>query len=97
MTFITSGLFWFIIGILFCVTLIGLKIWMEDRGVRMIWWKWGFAVIWIVFAGFTIAFTGVSIGENEMTAAWMGALVFGLAVILSGIIIWRVLHIGEAK
>ena len=97
MTIITSGFFWFILGILFCITLVGFKIWMEDRDVKMVWWKWGLTVIWIAFAGFAIAFTGVSIGENEMTAAWMGGLIFGIAVIVSGFILWRVLHLGKAR
>lgn len=97
MTSIVSELFWFVIGILFCIALFGFKIWMEDRGVKMVWWKWGLTVIWAAFAGFAIAFTGVSIGENEMTAAGLGGLVLGFAVVLSGIVLWRLLHLGKAE
>lgn len=96
MRFFNSGLFWFIEGILTTICVLGFKAWMEDRGVRMNWWKWVFLVIWVLFAGFSIAFVGTSIGENEITAAFRGGIIFGVITIGSGVGLWRFLHIGHS-
>ena len=97
MEFFNSGLFWFIEGILATLFILGFKAWMEDRGVPMSWWKWISLVIWILFAGFSIAFVGTSIGENEMTAAFRGGIIFGVITIVSGMVLWRLLNIKGSK
>jgi hypothetical protein len=96
MKFFNSGLFWFIEGILATIFVLGFRVWMEDRGVRMNWWKWGLLGIWVLFAGFTIAFVGTSLGENETTAAFRGGVIFGVISIVSGVGLWRVIHRGRA-
>jgi len=93
MHFFNSGLFWFFEGIFACLVVIGLKIRMEDRGIPMPFWKWILFGLWILFFGFTIAFIGTSIGENEMTAAIRGGLIFGIISIISAVSLWRVLLI----
>ena len=92
MKFFNSGFFWFVEGILATVFILGFKTWMEDRGVRMNWLKWLLLVVWILFAGFTIAFVGTSIGENEVTAAFRGGILFGLITIVTGVGLWRFLN-----
>lgn len=94
MHFFNSSLFWFIEGILACLVVIGFKIWAEDRGIPMPFWKWIPFVCWFLFFGFTIAFVGTSIGENEMTAAFKGGIIFGIISIISGVGLWRFLKIG---
>lgn len=91
MHFFSSGLFWFIEGILACLVVIGLKIAMEDRGIPMTHWKWILFALWIFLVGFTIAFIGTNIGEKEMTAAKLGGLVFGLLSVVTGVGLWRLL------
>jgi len=93
MHFFNSGLFWFFEGIFACLVVIGLKIRMEDRGIPMPFWKWILFGLWILFFGFTIAFIGTNIGENEMTAAIRGGLIFGIISIISAVSLWRVLLI----
>jgi hypothetical protein len=93
MSFFNSGLFWFIEGIFACLVVIGLKIWMEDRGIPMPFWKWLLFGLWILFLGFTIAFIGTNIGENEATAALKGGILFGLISIILGVGLWRLLLI----
>jgi len=92
--FFTSGLFWFIEGILACLIVIGLKLWMEDRGIPMSAWKWLLVGCWLLGAGFTIAFVGTCLGENETHAATQGGLIFGTIVIIAGVAVWRFLRIG---
>jgi bacteriorhodopsin len=97
MSFFTSGLFWFIEGIIACLIVIGFKIWMEDRKVPMNWWKWLLFCLWILWFGFTIAFVFTSAGENEMDAAVKGGILFGIITIIAGVGLWRIIHIGVKK
>ena len=92
MKFFNSGLFWFIEGILAVMVFLGIKTFMEDRQVPMPWWKWIFLGLWFLLAGFTIAFVGTSIGENEMIAALRGGIIFGVITIISGVGLWRLLN-----
>jgi drug/metabolite transporter (DMT)-like permease len=94
-SFFTSGLFWFIEGILACVVVIGLKTWMEDRDVPMPLWKWLVVVCWFMGLGVTIAFVGTCLGENETHAATQGGMIFGTVVIITGVAAWRMLRIGS--
>ena len=97
MHFFNSGLFWFIEGIFTCLVVIGLKIWMEDKGIPMPIWKWLLLGLWVLFFGFTIAFVTTSLGENEPTAAKIGGIVFGLLSLITGFGLWRLLLLKRKK
>lgn len=97
MDFFNSGFFWFIEGILFCVVIIGVKTWAKDRSIPMPYWKWLALSAWILLFGFTLAFIGTSLGENEPTAAVKGGILFGIIVIISGAGLWRLLNIGSGN
>ncbi len=86
------GLFWFVEGVLACLTLLGLKAWMQDRQIPMPWWKWLLASGWLIFVGMGIAYVGTSLGENEVQAARMGGLFAGVIAIISGVVLWRMLR-----
>ncbi len=68
---------------------------MEDRGNPMPIWKWILVVLWLLFWGFTIAFIGTCIGENELNAAITGGLIFSLFAVIAVIVLWRILGIGN--
>lgn len=91
MNFFTSGFFWFLEGVLFCSVIMGLRTWSEDRGIPMPYWKWVLVILWILLFGFTIAFIGTSIGENEKTAAVRGGLLFGSIAIVLFFCLWHLL------
>jgi uncharacterized membrane protein YphA (DoxX/SURF4 family) len=95
MEFFNSGFFWFVEGVIFCLAVLGFKIWMEDRGVPMPFWKWILLGIWVFILGFSIAFVGTSLGEKEPNAALLGGIVFGLITIISGVGLWRILQVGK--
>jgi len=97
MWFFTSGAFWFAEGVLFVLALIGLKIRMEDRGIPMPLWKWIAAMLWMLMFGFTIAFIGTSVGENELVAAQKGGIMFSVACVVVGVVVWRLLQTGGMK
>ena len=94
MSFYTSGMFWFIEGILATVMVLGFKTWMEDRGNPMPFWKWLIFGFWVLLLGFTIAFVFTSMGEKEMVAASKGAIIFGLLTVVSGVGFWRLINKG---
>ncbi|MDJ0763955.1 MAG: dehalogenase [Myxococcota bacterium] len=92
MAFFTSGIFWFIEGILATVAVAGFYLWMKDRGVTMTPWKWVLVGLWICLASLTIAFVGTNVGENETTAALKGGVMLGVITIAAGVGTWRLLH-----
>ncbi len=91
MQFFTSGLFWFIEGILACLFFVGFKFWSEDKGYVMPIWKWLLLGIWIILFGFTVAFVGTSLGEGEPNAALFGGIIFGLITIISAVGLRRII------
>ncbi len=93
MPFLSSEMYWFLQGILFTVMTIGFKLWMEDRGVPMLWWKWMLWGIWMIWTAFTIGFVFTSLGEGEPVAASKGGILFGLITIVSAVAGWRLLHL----
>ena len=98
MEFFTSGLFWFIEGVLACLAVIGIKLWMEDRGIPMPWWKWVMTALWFCMVGFTVARVGTSVGEGEPRAALMGGIIFGVITVIAGVAFWRLLgYSGSAR
>ena len=97
MQIFNSGFYWFIQGILFVMILIGLRAWMEDRGVPMPIWKWIVFVAWLLFCGFTIAFVGTSLGEGEPTAAVRGGILFGSIGVIAGFGVYRLLMVGARR
>jgi len=97
MWFFTSGAFWFTEGILCVLAVIGLKVWMEDRNTPMGLWKWLLVGAWMLTLGFTIAFIGTSVGENEMVAAKKGGNIFSTICVIFGAVVWQLLQIGRVK
>jgi hypothetical protein len=97
MDFFTSGLFWFIEGVFACLAVIGLKLWAQDRGIPMPWWKWILVASWVCLAGFTLAMVGTSIGEGEPRAGLMGGIVFGVLSMIVGVVFWRLLGLSGPR
>ena len=97
MDIFTSGLFWFIVGILFCTAAAAFNMWAKDRGIPMPFWKWIILLAWTLLFEFTIAFVTTSAGENEPGAAVKGGIFFGIITVVSGAGVWRILKIGKRQ
>ena len=95
MQIFNSGIFWFIEGILCVMMILGLRAFIRERGIPMPAWKWVVFGVWVLFAGFTVAFVGTSLGEGEPTAATRGGLLFGLIAVIGGAGAWRALVSGR--
>ena len=89
--FLTSGLYWFIMGIVAVFAGIGFKTFAEDKGWELNWWKWLLSIVWYaLFSGSFLAW-GTLIGENESSAGWKFGL-FGLFLcLILGVGLWRLL------
>lgn len=94
MNFFTSGTFWFIEGIILCLIIIGLKLWTEDKKIKMSFLKWMLFLIWFFFFEFTIAFITTSLGENEIQAALKGGILFMIIALISFVLVWRIIKYG---
>ena len=60
-------------------------------------WKWLVVGGWMLMVGFTIAFIGTSVGENEIVAAQKGGIMFSVVCIVTGAVAWRLLQIGRVR
>lgn len=89
MQIFNSGFFWFFEGILFVLIVLGVNAWAKDRGTPLSPLKWIFFLLWLLLAGFTIAFVGTSFGEGEPVAAQRGGLLFGMVSIIAGVGLFR--------
>lgn len=94
-TFFTTGTFWFLMGILFVGLAVGSKVWFEDLGFEMNWWKWLLTAVWwfLVFFTFYAAFT--FIGEDEARGGWLTLLIFGVFDAILGVGLWRLLGMNK--
>jgi hypothetical protein len=63
----------------------------------MPWWKWLLLGLWILFVAFTLGWIGTNLGENELKAAGVGGIIFGLITVVLGAGLWRVIVRGWKK
>ena len=64
---------------------------MKATNRKMSWWKWVLTVLWgsLLMLSFAVVFTFV--GEGEPQAAGPGALFFGIILLVTGVLLWRLL------
>lgn len=85
------GLFWFIMGILSILVVVGAKTWADNSKLKMTWWKWTIAALWYIGFLFSIAVSATFMGESEI-AAGLKMIIFSVVLsIIGGVIIWRVI------
>ena len=93
MSFFESNIFWFIEGLLACVSIIAFRVWARDKGIDMPLWKWPVLIVWVLILGISIGFVATSIGEGEMDAAFYGSVFGAVIAAVSGVVVWRLLKI----
>ncbi|MCP4756834.1 MAG: hypothetical protein GY866_38720 [Proteobacteria bacterium] len=85
-------LYWIAMGLVYAVVVVGAKIWAEDLGLVMVWWKWLLTAGWYIVLSLTLAAGFTLIGENEPRAG-TNFLVFFLPIfIVLGIGLWFLLR-----
>ena len=89
--FFNSGLFWFGMGVVFVSVAAGFKVFAEDRGWRLSWWKGALAVVWYLMLGGSFYAWGTLMGEGEASAGFK-LLLLGLFVcVVFGVALLRLL------
>lgn len=89
--FFTSGLFWFLMGMLAILVGVGFNAFVKDRGWTLNWWKWLLSILWYAIFSISLLAWGTLIGENEASAGLKIGL-FGMVIsLILGVGLWRVL------
>ena len=77
------------IGIVIGIALLGLAVWMRNKGISLTWYEWIIGVVGLFLLLFTIQnFVGSRI-ELESTAANMFLLITGLPALILLAIAWQ--------
>jgi len=80
--------FWILMGCIYISTIAGARVWAQDLGLQMGWWKWVLAVLWYIFLSYTFAGAFTLMGEKE-PGAWYRFLGFHVVIsIILGIVLW---------
>ncbi len=85
---LTSGPFWFLMGVVFVVVAAGFNSFARDRGWIVTWWKALLAILWYGVLCTSFFAWGTLIGENEASAGLklfliglFVSIVFGVALV----------------
>jgi hypothetical protein len=65
---ISKPLFWAVMGIIYAVSISGIRVWLQDAGIIMAWWQWSAAILWYGLLSLCLAAGFTLIGENEPKA-----------------------------
>ena len=89
--FLGGSFYWFLMGIVAVFVGIGFKIFAEEKGWTLNWWKWTLIILWYGLFNLGFLTWGTLAGENEPEAGWKaGVFVLFLCAIL-GVGLWRLL------
>jgi len=90
MMFFEGNIFWFLMGILFLLIAGGFKVFAEDRGWKMTWWKWLLSAVWyLLFFSMSFYAWGTLIGEGFSGAGFKLFLLGFFVSVVSGVGLWR--------
>ena len=84
-------LFWIVMGMIYALIIAGARVWAQDLGLSMTWWKWALSAMWYCFLSFSVASGFTLMGEKEPKAGYyfLGLFLAGTAVL--GVGLWLVL------
>ena len=88
---ILRPLFWIVMGLIYALIIVGAKVWAQDLGLEMNWWKWLLAAIWYCLLSFSFAGGFTLLGEKEPRAGYYFLGFFLIVTIISGVGLWHLL------
>lgn len=88
---ILNPIFWIVMGLIYALVASGFKLWTEDLGLKMTWWKWLLSGLWYAILSITVAGGATLIAENEARAGFYMWGFFGVITIVLGVVLWRIL------
>ena len=92
---ILNPIFWIVMGLIYALVISGFKVWAEDLGLKMNWWKWLLSALWYAFLSIIVAGGATLIAENETSAGLYMWGFFGVFTLVLGVGLWRLLMIGR--
>jgi hypothetical protein len=85
-------LFWLFMGLNYALIIVGARIWVQDLGLQMTWWKWVLSTLWYIGLSVGLAGGFTLLGEREPKA---GYYFLGLVIIIAliagigiGLLLW---------
>lgn len=82
-------MFW--IGLLAGAVLTLAVVWLYGKQLSIKWYEWLIGILAVSSLFATVQHYAGSMGENEPTSAWMGALIFGVLTVILGLITWQLI------
>ena len=80
---------WLIIGLIVGAAILGLALWMRNKGFSLTWYEWLIGAIGLILFLFTIQNFFGSQAELEPNAAMMFLLVTGLPALILLAVAWQ--------
>lgn len=84
-------------GGLYILIFYSAKLWAQDSGLKMTWWKWTLTGLWFTGLSLTVAEGFTLIGENEVEAGLRFLAFFMIVNFIPGVILWRIISTGREK
>jgi hypothetical protein len=88
---LNGSFFWFLMGAMLVLIVAAFKVFAEDRGWKVSWWKWLLVGFWYVIFSASFYAWGTLIGENEGDAGFKLFLIGLFISIVLGVGLWRLL------
>lgn len=92
-----DALLWFAMGVLSVLIAASARMWAQDLGLRMRWWKWLLAALWYAWCLLTAAAPLTLFGEGEREAALRLFAPMALVALILGVGLWRLLWRGRIR
>ena len=88
---ILRPLFWIAMGLIYALAIAGARVWAQDLGLQMTWWKWLLAALWYLMLSVGLAGGFTLMGEKEPRAGYyfLGLVLIGMIIL--GIGLWFLL------
>ena len=80
-------------GLIYALTIAGARVWAEDLGLPMNWWKWLLTAIWYCLLSFSFAAGFTLLGEKEPRAGYYFLGISLAIMIILGVGLWYLLWV----
>jgi hypothetical protein len=88
---IARPLFWIMMGLIYAMTIAGIRVWVQELGISMTWWKWSGAALWYGLLSLSLAAGFTLIGEKEPRAGYRFLGFSSVLMSILGIGLWAVI------
>lgn len=91
MGFFGSDFFWLLMGVILVGIAAGFKVFAEDLGWKLNWWKGILALLWYGLFSLSFYAFGTLTGENEGSAGLRLMLLILFICLILGVGLWRLM------